>query len=322
VEPILKRLLTEVHAALRDELAEMVSECGRVRALLGEAVSGLSESFVGLAKHADAQKEVLETLLVSMGSGRKVDSGAGSPSMDAFVRECAGILQSLAANLGELSSHNSDSVASIDALTAHFDKSMALLSEIENISNSAHFLALNARIEAAHAGDAGRGFAVVAAEVQQVSKDSREVAERVSDSVGKVRGALDKVRGRMDEAANRGAEVASDSRQKVDGVLGELDGLGRSVADCLAQLTHITADVNETAARAIQALQFEDIVGQLIGTMVRRVERLQVVSEAVKAAIGPDGVAHALALLERAQEITKSAPVQQTSMTAGGAELF
>jgi methyl-accepting chemotaxis protein len=41
--------------------------------------------------------------------------------------------------------------------------------DIEQINRETTFLAINALIEAARAGDAGRGFAVVAAQVKEVS---------------------------------------------------------------------------------------------------------------------------------------------------------
>ena len=316
VQPALRSLLEEVHATLQLELAEMGREAARVRTLLSEAVGGLSTSFVGLASKAEAQRQLVESLLAALGS-ELAGHGTGDASMDTFVRECAGILHSLADNLAELT----DSVSSIDVLTGHFDKSLALLSEIETISQSARFLALNARIEAARAGEAGKGFAVVASEVKQMAHDSRTLAETISDHLGRAQSTLDQIRGRMSAAAVRGAETAREQRTKADSVLGELDQLGRAIGDTLGQLTGITADVNETAARAIRALQFEDIVGQLVGTIMRRLDRLRLVTEAIGAGLDEDAE-RGIALLESGRELSASAPVQQSTMAAGSIELF
>jgi methyl-accepting chemotaxis protein len=317
VDPALRTLLEEVHATLSSELAEMGQEAGRVRALLADSIGGLSSSFVGLAAKAESQRELLEALLVSLGyelGGR----GPATASMDVYVREFAGILHSLAANLGELS----DSVTSIDALTGHFDKSLSLLSQIETISQSARFLALNARIEAARAGEAGRGFAVVASEVKQMASDSRQLAETISLHLGRAQTTLEEIRERMSAAAGRGAETARDEREKANRVLIQLDSLGHAVTDALGKLGDITAEVKEIAACAIRALQFEDIVGQLIGTMLRRLDRLRCVTDALGASLEPGGADRGLAALERSRGNGTATPVQQTSMAAGEIELF
>jgi methyl-accepting chemotaxis protein len=321
VDPLVRQLLEPVRDVLREELAAMAGELARVRTLLGEAVGGLATSFQRLAGHAATQKRILETLLVSFGSERPAEPSR-APSMDAFVRACAAILKALASNLEVMGKRGADGLARLGGLTETFDHSLKLLSEFERISQSSHMLALNARIEATRVGDAGRGFAVVASEVKDVARCSHDLAERIAAHVATARTSAHALRTLMNEIAHSGAAVALESRAQVDGMLGELDGVARSVSQCLDELEGITRQVKDTAAHAIRALQFEDIIGQLTGTVIERIERLQAVAAALDDALVAEDLASAIERIARTRGAQQVRNVEQTSMAAGSVDLF
>ena len=320
MDPVVRQLLEQVRNALREELTEMTGELGRIRSLLAEAVQGLATSFQRLAGHAANQKHVLETLLVSFGSDRA--TAAASPSMDAFVRECAGILNALANNLEVMGTRGADGAGRLTGLVEQFDHSLKLLGDFERISQQSHILALNARIEATRVGAAGRGFAVVALEVKNVAKSSHDLADRIASHVASARTSTHALRMLMNEIANSGAAVTRDSRAQVDGMLAELDKLAKSVAHSLAELTVITKEVKDTAARAIRALQFEDIVGQLTGTVLDRIARLRAVERAIDGALDGRDLAGAIALIAEARRHKQVRNVEQASMKAGAVDVF
>lgn len=62
----------------------------------------------------------------------------------------------------------------------------SLMVELHRVSSMENILAINASVEAAHAGRAGVGFAVVAQEIGKLSKDSSAVYGKITDLIESV----------------------------------------------------------------------------------------------------------------------------------------
>jgi len=77
---------------------------------------------------------------------------------------------------------------------------------ITSIAGQVNILAINAKIEAARAGDAGRGFAVVAEEVNALSHKTSSAAKQISGQVENLSGWID----RLTEETRSYSRVAND----------------------------------------------------------------------------------------------------------------
>lgn len=88
------------------------------------------------------------------------------------------------------------------------------LSAIREINSSVKLLSLNARIEAARAGDAGKGFAVVSEEMKRLSDDVQATAAKLEDEIGRTEN--DMARAEITARGNRLSDLAFNAIEILD----------------------------------------------------------------------------------------------------------
>jgi Methyl-accepting chemotaxis protein len=135
----------------------------------------------------------------------------------------------------------SESVGSIEDITKI----------ISSISSQTNLLAMNAAIEAAHAGDAGRGFSVVADEIRKLAEassvNSKEIGAILKDIVGRIaeaRGSGDQTTAAFKEIEKEVKELRA-SLEEIFSNMSELHTGGEQILEAMTGLRDVSAKVND-----------------------------------------------------------------------------
>lgn len=127
----------------------------------------------------------------------------------------------------------------IRAIAQESEELLEISKIIRSISSQTNLLAMNAAIEAAHAGDYGRGFAVVAGEVRKLAESSGEQAKTVGRVLKHIRSAIDGI-----------ARSADDIIEKFESIVHRI----RLVGDQEVSIAHSMREQNEGSLQVLQEI--------------------------------------------------------------------
>jgi len=258
----------------------------------GQAVNSVQSLFGYLSREAENLKDRSATLRESGGVvNSRVDTMMGKLTAQATaVTQASAAMTEISVNLSNISGIAERRRASMQTITGSIESQKglvkALLSSVqdvrkssasigtavkavEDISAKTSLLAMNASIEAAHAGSAGKGFSVIAQEIRKLSEETNRNAALISDVI---KNNDTTVRIVSESVSALSSKIEDNTRDTVSSVtaideilrgITEMDTGAREVMNAIKAIVQQTEETNYLVGEVAQVIksQSQDVTG-------------------------------------------------------------
>ncbi len=235
----------------------------------------------------------------------------------ASVTESSSSIEEMTANIGSVSQILQRNRESIENLEKSSEEGMTLVNTtvnqtleiqeqsktlieaaavIKNISSQTNLLAMNAAIEAAHAGASGQGFAVVAGEIRKLAEQSGSQGSRIQQALKDVRQSINNVSESSRTMQNQFTSILSMTRtvseqeRVIDEAMRQQTEGGEQILQAIKQINAITAEVktnseamyesSKKVTEEIQKLAETTVtVNQSMDTMTQKTAEISISTE-------------------------------------------
>ncbi len=203
---------SEALSVIRDGAEEVDSSMGVVADEMSQArgiLDSLTEEIAMVVGHIDDQASMSEESTAAL-----TQMTASVHAINTVTRERLEASEQLSDHSRRGSDNLNDTLTAVGRIHDGINTITEITQLIAAVADQTNLLAMNAAIEAAHAGEAGRGFAVVADEIRKLAENTGDNSRIIGDAVGSIIHAI--------EESSRMGQVTSEVFETMDSELTRL----------------------------------------------------------------------------------------------------
>jgi len=278
-------ILSDIGLDLSSNMNETAASVQQISANIQTITSQTADESAHVAetgKAVDSIKNTIEQLngYIAQQAASVTQSSAAVEEMVSNIASVTRTLEHNDQNLSALqisAGVGKQDLNNIAAEIAEVSKQSAGLAEItsviETIAHQTNLLAMNAAIEAAHAGEAGQGFSVVADEIRKLAESSSTQTKTIAKVLTTIRQSIVKITEESDIAGNQFNEIESKIKavtgleEEIRHAMVEQNEGSREITIAVSQLNNITSEVktgsDEMLAESLKVSEQSTTLGEI-----------------------------------------------------------
>ncbi|MDR1374880.1 MAG: methyl-accepting chemotaxis protein [Treponema sp.] len=276
------RAAEEINTSIHN-LQELDGHVGEETGRVDQEIANIDTELVALGSVIREQRDQLD-----ISSSAIEEMTANIASIEKRILTLGESLNHLLESSNEEHNHIARSTETVKQVEADSNTLLEMNKVITAVAAQTNLLAMNAAIEAAHAGDAGRGFAVVADEIRKLSETTAEQAKNSNQTLTAIRSRINdivKISVLIEEASgetnsmvqaintlvleiknsmgeqSKGSGLILESLERIDSITGQVQGGAEKIKTESDQSIGATEKLAETSAALQQ--EIEGIVVQV-----------------------------------------------------------